>query len=143
MRYSDISPYQGMLPSNFHVAAYCAPTRSMLMTGVFADRSKLVHPMDQPNGYEAAGGAAVYLGDNKLVRSAPPYGDGKWRLYDIAKNPTEAKDLSQAEPKLAQQMLADYAAYVRRNGVVAVPPDHDVIKQAQANAASNNQCGPA
>src|SRR5579872_844069 len=47
MGYSDISPYgseiftpnlarlanQGMLLSNFHVAAYCAPTRSMLMTG--------------------------------------------------------------------------------------------------------------
>src|SRR5215813_13221085 len=25
---------QGMLLSNFHVAAYCAPTRSMLLTGV-------------------------------------------------------------------------------------------------------------
>ena len=48
MRYSDLSPYgsevftpnvarlanQGMMLSNFHVAAYCAPTRSMLLTGV-------------------------------------------------------------------------------------------------------------
>lgn len=48
MGYSDISPYggeiftpniarladQGMTLSNFHVAAYCAPTRSMLLTGV-------------------------------------------------------------------------------------------------------------
>ena len=48
MGYSDISPYggeiftpniarlanQGMMLSNFHVAAYCAPTRSMLLTGV-------------------------------------------------------------------------------------------------------------
>jgi len=48
MGYSDVSPYgseiftpniarqsnQGMVLTNFHVAAYCAPTRSMLMTGM-------------------------------------------------------------------------------------------------------------
>jgi len=48
MGYSDISPYgseiftpnlarlanQGAMLTNFHVAAYCSPTRSMLMTGV-------------------------------------------------------------------------------------------------------------
>jgi arylsulfatase A-like enzyme len=48
MGYSDISPYgseiftpniarladQGLMLTNFHVAAYCAPTRSMLLTGV-------------------------------------------------------------------------------------------------------------
>jgi arylsulfatase A-like enzyme len=48
MGYADASPYgseiftpniarladQGMMLTNFHVAAYCAPTRSMLMTGV-------------------------------------------------------------------------------------------------------------
>ncbi len=108
------------------------------MAGVLAGKSKLVHQMDEPIGYESAGGAAVYLGDSKLVRSAPPYGDGKWRLYDIARDPAEAKDLSQVEPKLAQQMQADYAAYVQRNGVVEVPADYDVIKQAQANAAKKN-----
>ena len=34
-----------------------------------------------------------------------------------------------------QDMLADYAAYVQRNGVVEVPPDYDVMKQGRANAA--------
>jgi arylsulfatase len=48
MGYSDISPYgsevftpnlarlasQGVMFTDFHVAAYCAPTRSMVMTGV-------------------------------------------------------------------------------------------------------------
>jgi hypothetical protein len=32
-------------------------------------------------------------------------------------------------------MLADYAAYTKNNGVVEVPPDYDVMKQGQANAA--------
>jgi len=35
-------------------------------------------------------------------------------------------------------MLADYAAYVKRNGVVEVPTGYDVIGQAQTNAARKN-----
>jgi arylsulfatase/uncharacterized sulfatase len=105
------------------------------MANVLAGKSKLIHPLDQPIGYEAAGGAAIYLGNYKLVRSAPPYGDGKWRLYDIASDPAETKDLSLADAKLKEKMIADYASYVKRNGVIEVPPNYDVIKQALANAA--------
>ncbi len=105
------------------------------MAAVLAGKAKLIHPLDQPIGYEAAGGAAVYLGNDKLVRSAPPYGNGKWRLFDIATDPMESKDLSASDPGLVQKMLADYAAYAKRNGVVEVPPDYDVMRQAQANAA--------
>ena len=75
------------------------------MAGVLAGKSKLIHPLDQPIGYESAGGAAVYLGNNKLVRSVPPYGNGKWRLYNIATDPTESKDLAASDPALMQKML--------------------------------------
>jgi arylsulfatase A-like enzyme len=115
-----------------------APLGGVSMAGVLAGTEKLVHAPDDPIGYEAAGGAALYLGDYKLVRSAPPYGDSKWRLYDIATDPAERHDLSEAQPKLKQTMLDDYAAYVKKNGVVEVPAGYDVIKQAQANAAKNN-----
>jgi arylsulfatase A-like enzyme len=108
------------------------------LAGLLAGTARIVHPANQPIGYEAAGGAAVYLGDHKLVRSVPPYGDATWRLYDLAANPTETDDLSAAQPKLKAEMLADYAAYVRANGVVEVPPGYDVIKQGQANAAKKN-----
>jgi hypothetical protein len=32
-------------------------------------------------------------------------------------------------------MLAHYPAYTTKNGGVEVPPDYDVMKQAQINAA--------
>jgi arylsulfatase A-like enzyme len=105
------------------------------MAHFFAGKTPLVHPPTEPIGYEAAGGAALYLGNYKLVRSVPPYGDRKWRLYDLAVDPTEAHDIIGEEPQLVQKMLADYAAYTRKNGVVEVPPDYDVMKQGQANAA--------
>ena len=39
---------------------------------------------------------------------------------------------------LKEKMIADYASYVKRNGVVEVPPGYDVIKQAMANAAKKD-----
>ena len=105
------------------------------MVRLLEGTSSQVHAPSEPVGYEAAGGAAVYRGDDKLVRSAPPYGDRMWRLYDIATDPTESHDLAQSDPALMQSVLADYAAYVKKNHVIEVPPNYDVIKQAQANAA--------
>jgi hypothetical protein len=92
-------------------------------------------PMCSTIGYEAAGGAALHRGNYKLVRSVPPYADRKWRLYDLGLDPTEISDIIEAQPQLAQKMLADYAAYTKNNGVVEVPPDYDVMKQGQVNAA--------
>jgi arylsulfatase len=109
------------------------------MAPVLSGQASLVHPMDKPVGYEVAGGAALYRGDYKLVRSAPPYGDAAWRLYNLADDPTESRDLSAAQPKLKEQMLADYQGYVKQNGVVEVPSGYDVIKQAQANAERKGQ----
>ena len=47
-----------------------APLSGRSMSSLQAGNSKLVHSPDEPIGYEAAGGAAVYRGDHKLVRSA-------------------------------------------------------------------------
>jgi arylsulfatase A-like enzyme len=105
------------------------------LTGVLAGTTAAAHPADEPVGYEAAGGAALYLGPDKLVRSVPPYGDGKWRLYNLDIDPTEKHDLSAAQPALRAKLLADYAAYVAKQGVIEVPPGYDVIVQAKANAA--------
>jgi arylsulfatase len=70
------------------------------------------------------------------VRSVPPYGDRNWRLYNLRDDPNEARDISSAEPELARAMLSDFTAYAARNGVIEVPADYDVIRQARANAAA-------
>jgi len=113
-----------------------APLGGLSLDALLAGRSLVVHAATEAIGYEAAGGAVVYLGDKKLVRNVPPYGDGKWRLYDLGTDPTEVRDLSAGEPQLVREILAAYAAYVAKNGVVEVPEGYDVIKQGQANAAN-------
>jgi arylsulfatase len=109
--------------------------RGRSLMPILAGKARQVHQDSEPIGYEAAGGAALYRGGYKLVRSVPPYGDGRWRLYDLRGDPTESRDLTASRPDLARSMSTDYANYVKKNGVIEVPDGYNVMGQAQKNAA--------
>jgi len=93
-----------------------------------------VHPADEAIGYELAGNAVVWKGDWKLVKNLPPYGDGQWALYDIVSDPGETRDLAAADPARTAAMQADYAAYVVRDQVLAMPPGYSATEQVEENA---------
>jgi arylsulfatase A-like enzyme len=111
------------------------PLGGLSMAPLLVGKSSQIHPDTEAIGYEAAGGAAVYRGNFKLVRSAPPFGDAKWRLYDLRADPTESRDLVATQPDLAKILLTEYESYAKRNGVVEVPADYDVMGQGAKNAA--------
>jgi len=85
-------------------------------------------------GVEVSGNAALFRDTLKIVRNMPPIGDGKWRLYDVAKDPGEANDLSGSMPDVLASMLADYEAYTTRAGVLALPAGYQVERQVRSNA---------
>ena len=94
-------------------------------------------PVRGPNdvlGLEVSGNSALFRGDYKVVRDMAPLGDGRWRLYNLAGDPGETRDLSAAEPGRLKAMLADYAAYEQRVGVVPLPAGYTIQKQLAANA---------
>ena len=122
----------GVRPAGGSTASLSGQSMVPLLSG----RTDRVHGTDAAVGYEAAGGSAVYRGDYKLARSVPPYGDRRWRLYNLRQDPTEARDLSAAEPERTSSMMADFRSYVEKNGVIEVPADYNVIRQAQKNAAA-------
>src|SRR5579871_3330527 len=102
MGYSDASPYgaeiftpnlarladQGTLLSNFHVAAYCAPTRSMLLTGMdnhvvgLGNMIELVADNQSCKpGYEGAlNGRAATIATILHGAGYHTYMTGKWHL---------------------------------------------------------------
>jgi arylsulfatase/uncharacterized sulfatase len=93
-----------------------------------------VHPQDQAIGYELSGSAALFKGDYKLVKSLKPVGNEQWHLYNIATDPGEVNDLQQQMPERFVAMQADYAEYVRVNGVLPMPAGYDYMHQGQLYA---------
>lgn len=101
---------------------------------VVSGAAKATWGPDEPVGIEVSGNAALYRGDWKLTREMPPEGDGRWRLYDLARDPGETTDRAAAEPERFRRMLADYAAYEKRVGVQPLPPGYTTQKQLLRNA---------
>ena len=83
---------------------------------------------------EVSGNSALYKGDYKILRSILPVGDGKWRLFNLAGDPGETKDLSAEQPQRLQNMLAHYGAYAAEVGVLDMPQGYDSTKQIGKNA---------
>jgi arylsulfatase/uncharacterized sulfatase len=85
---------------------------------------------------EVSGNTALYKGDFKITRSVLPLGDGRWQLFDLARDPGETTDLSVARPEILTGMVADYDAYAERVGVLAMPEGYDSVAQTAGNNIS-------
>lgn len=101
---------------------------------VLQGQARRTHPAGQAIGYELSGNAALFKDNYKLTRNAPPGGDGRWRLYDIEADPGEVLDLQTRQPGKFAELQADYAAYVRDNGVLPMPEGYDYLAQGQLYA---------
>ncbi|MFN5825045.1 MAG: sulfatase-like hydrolase/transferase, partial [Sphingomonadales bacterium] len=110
------------------------PMRGADLRPMLANPAAAVHAEGKPIGYELSGNAALFKGRYKLVKNLPPYGDGRWRLYDILSDPGETRDLSAAMPARFAQMQADYAAFAKANGVLPMPPGYSAPQQIFDNA---------
>jgi arylsulfatase/uncharacterized sulfatase len=89
---------------------------------------------DDVVGVEVSGNAALFRGDFKIVRNMPPVGDGRWRLYNLRRDPGETRDLSAEDPDLLADMLRAYEAYARDAGVQDLPEGYRVERQILLNS---------
>lgn len=126
---AGVAPQQGQFAGRSVEPMLGADLRPML-----ANPAVAVHADDKPIGYELSGNAALFKGRYKLVKNLPPYGDGRWHLYDIVGDPGEVHDLSATMPERFAQMQADYAAFAEANGVLPMPAGYSAPKQILANA---------
>ena len=100
---------------------------------LLAGQADAVRTPETATGFEVSGNSALFKGSYKLVRNLKPYGDGIWRLYDIASDPGETRDLSQSDPAKFKEMMAEYRAYAKRNGVLEMPEGYDSTVQIGKN----------
>lgn len=57
-------------------------------------------------------------GSYKAVWMPKPYGFSRWELFDVATDPGETNDLSDALPQKRAQLIAAYKRYARQNNVI-------------------------
>ena len=69
-------------------------------------------------GGEMQNGKWMRRGDLKAMSVAPPYGSGKWHLYDVAADPGETRDLAEAQPENLRELQEAWAAYAKEVGVI-------------------------
>jgi len=110
------------------------PLSGRSMAALLSGRSEQVYPSEASISQELSGGSAVYQGNYKLVKDAPPFGDRKWHLYNLRSDPMESNDLSGTEPDRVKAMSEAYAEYVKKNGVIEVPDDYTMDTQGKKNA---------
>ena len=112
---------------------------SVPMTGrslvpLLRGEAKEVYGADTPVGLEVSGQAALFKGDYKIVRNNPRYGDGVWRLYNLARDPGETHDLAAERADLFSELMGDYEAYTEAMGVLEMPEGYVEYDQIRANS---------
>ena len=129
---AGVAPQQGSF-SGRRVEPMIGADLTPMLTGAASS----VHSPDKPLGYELSGNAVLFKGDYKLVKNLPPYGDGRWRLYNITTDPGEAHNLSGSEPERFVAMQKDYAAFAKANKVLPMPEGYTAPDQIFENALRN------
>lgn len=104
------------------------------MMPLFSGDSTKVHGSDSMIGYELAGSSALFNGKFKIVKNLAPKGDGKWKLFDIVKDPGEVKNLALEMPGQFTIMVKAYVEYAKNNNVIPVPEGYDPRIQLMKNA---------
>jgi arylsulfatase A-like enzyme len=132
LKLAGFTPQQGSFAGR-RVEPMIGMDLSPMLTGTASS----VHSADKPLGYELSGNAVLFKGDYKLVKNLPPYGDGRWRLYNITADPGESNDLSGSDPQRFAAMQRDYAAFAKANNVLPMPDGYTAPKQIFANALRN------
>ncbi|EKG15065.1 Sulfatase [Macrophomina phaseolina MS6] len=89
--------------------------------------STTVHPSDYVVGFEVAGSAGLIKGRWKLTYVPFPKGPQRWELFDLEKDPGETEDLKEREPKVFEELLAEWEKYKKDVGVVGLAGELDGI----------------
>ena len=86
--------------------------------------------------FELFGNSYIISGDYKAIRvRTGMYGDGKWHLYNIKKDPGETQPLDKKDPERLKRMIVIYERYAKDKGILPVAdnwnPWHGFPKEKQ------------
>jgi arylsulfatase A-like enzyme len=131
---TDVTPTLLAMAGAGAAPAQSRPIMGRSLVPVLSGQAVNVYGPNDGFGVEVSGNAAYFRGDYKLVRIEPPYGDGSWRLYNMAADPGETVDLSKRESQIFEDLQRAYADYAKAQGVLELPKGYQVQRQVAQNA---------
>lgn len=99
-----------------------AQLRGRALTALLRGETTTVHPPEYATGWELFGHRAIRQGEWKAVFLLPPYGPGRWQLYNLTYDMGETKDLALTNPHKLSSLLSLWEEYVVQTGVLLEPP---------------------
>lgn len=114
------------------------PPSGVSMRGFLEGRAPQPRTEEQWFAFELFGNSYIVAGDYKAIRvRTGMYGDGKWHLYDIKKDPGETRALDSHQRRRLKRMIRTYGKYAKDKGIVPVAdawnPWHGFPEDAQKN----------
>lgn len=94
------------------------PMRGRSLTKVLSAFTTELYGSDEYVSGEMLNGKWVRKDDHKAMSVAPPYGPGKWQLYNLAEDPGETRDLAEQNPELLKELQMAWERYAKEVGVV-------------------------
>ena len=110
------------------------PIRGRSLYPLITRAEASVREPDEIVAFETAGNVALFMGDYKLSRNRPHYGDNQWKLFNIAIDPGETQDLSATQPELFERMRQYYQDWADEVGALDVPEGYDARRQLTINS---------
>jgi arylsulfatase len=94
------------------------PMQGQSLLDFFSDDAKTPYAGAAQVGYELFGLKAYIDGNWKILWMPPPFANGEWELFDLAKDPAEINDLSSKYPDKVEDMVEMWELYKENSNVL-------------------------
>lgn len=117
-------------PGAIYLSRPVVPMRGTSWVPYLSDHStrKEIHGQDTVTGWELFDRQALRKGKWKANLIPPPFGPGKWQLYDLDADPGETEDLASQFPVKLDELVQHWDEYVKEVGVAGKPPQYGVLR---------------
>ena len=98
-----------------------SPMEGTSMLAFLSGQTAQVHPHGFSAGWELNGRKAMRQGDWKIVQANPPWGTGRWELYNVREDREERNNVADRHPDRLKALVTAYETYRHDNGVIDIP----------------------